>query len=296
MLRPVFRRGVPLPLDSMWRQADLVSTGNTAGQSLVRQVFRAPESPVGRVYACEARFEPSVIVKRASANVPARALWYSFFPDCAMDRRADRTAAAAERLWFFRVEGTLLRPIADDARAFIPLVEKLSSGRGSELAEILPRQVILERGGTPEFGSFVHHCGLACAIVGENECRKIVTKLQASASLVVKREMCEVFWISYGYCTALECSRVPGYRLTMDEASIDRMASGRKFDLTKRIADSTIVGVLSNGRAAEMEALRQNILRWACNGDSEIRLRARAVLAKYFPTVAQAPIACPVCQ
>lgn len=294
--------GVPLPLSSMWSLAELVSTGNTTGQPVVRKAMGASESPSGRVYVCEARFQPSVIVKKPAATVPARVLWYSYFPDCTFSHRRGHDAPIAERLWFFRLEGDLLRPLADDAKAFLPLAEILRPGGDAqgvareELAKILLRQVMLGQGGGPESESFVLHYELACEIAGESRCRQIVRELQSGASLVVKREMCEMFWISYDYCGASECSRIPGYRLNMDQKSVDGMTTRRKSAAARSLVDSAIVGVFSSGRAVEIEALRQDVLRWVCHVDPEIRTRARAVLAKYFAADAQAPVVCVACQ
>ena len=293
--------GVVLPLQTLWSRATFVATGNLKQARHQGRDFESAGSPTGRIFLCESEIIPSVLIKGPANDSVWRVEWFSFFPSCTFEHVADNDPKYVDRLWFLRSDGATLRPVADDAVAFLGLYERFTPRGLSasevrvELAEFLLRREALTHDQNSNYNGFGWYFPLACELAGDLACRAMVVAFQDRAVPKIRAEVCQYLWISYDLCDISECSLDEIEPAAVRSEDVKELKAKRKRSALAQLSEAVSFGVMSSGDSPKIAEFRSKVRRLVCHYDSEVRLRARKVALKYFPSDGIAE-RCPRCK
>ena len=289
-------------LNQLWLQAELVFVGSVSGvRSLgASQVVRLPNGGVVTVHACQAKFAPTGLIKGTTRGPTGRFLWFSYSRDCqlagwpygpGMLSRAQKDPDAT--VWFFREEEGWLRPIDDNAAAYLALAEPLPLDADEQELQLRFARALLSTANIlPELGGFASRFsdfyGLACYVVGEATAYSMLADLQRHAAPNLRNEICRFLAFNYHQCEFATCpegSLYPG----MSAPDKERAALQTQGD-SLGISDRALAGMRSD--PAKRELLYRLLLLRSCHVDPSIRRRSRLLLEENFPGQTATCVAC----
>jgi hypothetical protein len=279
-----------LQLIDLWSRAALVVTGSVAHVNRigVPRLGKNVNSESITVYPCEAEFSPSIVVKGHAEDANRKLLWFSYFPNCAFPYRPEDTVGQVDRIWFLRVDGRWLRPVADNAAPFLGLFQPFSPNNddSESIRRALIRQLLTPEAVARTNREFAEHFfdlfGVACEITTEQMCFQILSERYKESAPEVRAEICRFLAGSYDQCPFSDCPRGILYPGLADHQAEEFQAKRRSNELRDASEERT-KELLNSGKPSDREWTRRRLWILSCNFDPLIRRRARELLSRFFP-------------
>jgi hypothetical protein len=279
-----------LRLIDLWSRAPFVVTGSIARVRRIGapRLGKNGNSESITVYPCEAEFLPSIVIKGQAQDANRKLLWFSYFPSCAFGHRPEETIGQVDRIWFLRVDGKWLRPVADNAAPFLGLFQRFSPDHddSESLRRALVGQLLTPEAVAKTNRAFVERFddlfGVACEITTEEICFQILTDRYNESAPDVRAEICRFLAGSFDQCPFSDCPRGILYPGLTDHRAEDFQAQRRNNEL-RDASEERIKELLNSGKLADREWTRRRLWILSCNFDPLIRRRAGELLRRFFP-------------
>jgi len=182
----------PLGLSGVWERASFIVIGSLRDVHPIGSVrpatFPAMSSPnIRLIYWCEGNFEWKQVIRGQKLFQVTKYRWGAIRPGCGLEMEARlRPDEPLTEVWFLREEGGYLRPVIDaGGPLFFTLHTKWEPNSPGLEAERYFGKLLLSPTAigfaAPEFArSFFKPAGLACWILGKDDCIPIILRLAAT--------------------------------------------------------------------------------------------------------------------
>jgi hypothetical protein len=205
--------------------------------------------------------------------------------------------AGPERVWFLRQEAGWLRPVYDNAAAYLEMGKSLSlESRGLDVQPAFARALLspgrilaVSHGFGNRLSDFY---SLAIEVVGERAAYQMLADLQKEAPPPVRSEICRLVANIYTQCDFSDCPQGSLYpaMTASNTAELRKLRHGGE----EASVSAERVAAAMRSDAAKREATHRELRVLACNVDAAIKHRARLLLHQYSP--ADPTITCVACR
>jgi hypothetical protein len=294
----ITQQAVLLP-SQLWIGASSVVVGSASGERRLPgdERVRLGDGNSIRVYPCQARLSVSATIKGAISV--ERLLWFSYSPNCSLVAWPPAKAQRNTRVWFLRQVEGWLRPVYDNAAAYLELSQPLNAeAKGpAELRvafayALLSPQNVVATPGNPPWGGLGALYSLAVEVVGEQIAYRMLVDLQRESPPVLRADICRLVADLYNQCSLSGCpSSLNVSGSPPDAVQRQRL---RHVGEINSISANAVAEAMESASTSKRDVLHRNLWLLSCNVDTAVRRRAVFLLHRYFQN--DPPVTCVPCK